>query len=147
MLACIVVLSSAGSAASSGWYDNFYCFFDRESVDIGSRCKGVIDEVVKSWNTLREGRRTFQHMDLPPTFVPAFTAPLEVRGCAQDAETPKGNSRLSMLRAVAVANEVIRLNIPKELVTPIGLGDVCPLIPDAALDPQNRRTLILIKSP
>ena len=138
----VAMAGHAGPAQASGW--PYLCFFEQGSVELSDRCKAIIGEAVHSWRLRQEGRE-FVSDDLDEGLAPAYVARFEVWGYAQDAGGPVDDDRLSVRRALAVAQELKRLGVPDGFITPIGFGDADPLVPGDPMDPQNRRVQVAIR--
>jgi outer membrane protein OmpA-like peptidoglycan-associated protein len=53
--------------------------------------------------------------------------------------------RLSMMRAQAVARELEKLGVPRDILYRQGFGSQDPLVPSPLQDPQNRRVEMFIR--
>lgn len=135
-----VVLAGAPSVANAvAWRWPILCFFDRGSADVTDRCHQIVRASVASWHREQEGRQYKSDLiDPNDPYAPPYTARLRVMGYAPDAASSADADRLSVRRAAAVAAELQRLGIPRDLITVVGFGDEQPLAPNAPADPGNR---------
>ena len=72
---------------------------------------------------------------------------IEVGGHTDTSGTAAYNQALSVRRAQAVSNELVRLGVPREAITVQGYGETRPLVPtaDGVREPQNRRVEIILR--
>jgi len=141
-LACLVCLSAVERADAVAWRWPIYCFFTAGSADITDRCKLTIAEAVESWHREQEGRQPAS--DAGSELAPPRIDRVEVLGYASDQTDAAKNDSLSATRARAVAAEVLRLGIPKDLVTWMALADQHLMLPAEPADPQNQRVQIIL---
>ena len=113
----------------------FACFFDEGRTEPTARCRQAVARFAALWSQLRDGKGT-NGMGLP---LPAQDMPVWVSGHAGDPRYPGREDQIALLRAHAVADELLQAGIPVRLVTIRGYGNRFPLVPGAPGDPQNRR--------
>jgi hypothetical protein len=130
--ACILVLSIALEASAR----SFRCFFALQSAELTTRCRLIIAEDVETWRAVRDGRLTDFQRERGLT---AHMMRVEIHAYAQDSDSPDFDERLSQARGAAIAEEMGRLGIPRELIAVLHWGARRPLAPGQTLDPQNRR--------
>ena len=70
---------------------------------------------------------------------------VNVTGHTDTSGSPAYNQRLSVRRAEAVRRELVRLGIPNQYITAIGVGERQLLVqtPDGVREPSNRRAEIV----
>jgi hypothetical protein len=129
----------------------YYCFFDRGSARITDRCKQVVLDMAHAWRVLHKGSATGQSA-MPDASGPKSVRVPELRiavhAFAPDATVPEIATRLSLLRALAVAAELRTAGVPDESITPVGFGSDIPpyggFPPGEPLDPQNRVGIMIL---
>jgi outer membrane protein OmpA-like peptidoglycan-associated protein len=141
-LICVLSLSAGNDARAAAWRWPIYCFFAPGSAELSDRCKLIIKATVGSWHAEQEGRQPAS--DAGPDLAPPYTAHVEVLGYASDGGDEDKNAVLSAARARVVAAELLRLGIPKDLLTWMALADQHLLVPDPPNSPQNLRAQVIL---
>ena len=106
----------------------YLVFFDWDKADLTARAKQIIAEAAQASTRV------------------AVTQ-IEVSGNADRTGSAAYNLTLSRRRADNVAAELVRLGVPKNIITIQAFGDTRPLVPTAegVREPQNRRVEIVLK--
>ena len=121
------------------------CFFEHGGTQINDACRQAVSHAADTW---RRFYRLHQQKQVsgddgrakPP--VSTWTVRVQVQGYAPDADNPRASERLSLLRALAVADELGRSGVPDGCITLIGVGHGTAPTPTEALDPHDRRVSI-----
>ena len=103
-------------------------FFDWDKATLTERARMIIHEAA-------EASRHVQYTQI------------EVNGYTDTSGTPKYKQGLSVRRAQAVANELVRDGVPKDVISIQGFGETHLLVPTGpgVREPQNRRVEIIIR--
>ncbi|MCO6419436.1 OmpA family protein [Siccirubricoccus sp. KC 17139] len=106
----------------------YLVFFDWDRADLTDRARQIIGEAAAAAPQVQTTR-------------------IEVAGHADRSGTPQYNQRLSQRRADAVAAELVRRGIARNLIAVSAYGETRPLVPtaDGVREPQNRRVEIVLK--
>ena len=106
----------------------FLVFFDWDRADLTDRARQIIAEAATNSRTVSSTR-------------------IEVSGHADRTGTAAYNQRLSVRRAEAVAAELVRRGVARNIITIQGFGFDRPLVPTAqgVREPQNRRVEIVLR--
>ncbi len=106
----------------------YLVFFDWDRFDLTPRARQVVAEAARATTRTQVTR-------------------IEVNGYTDASGTAAYNRGLSMRRAQAVANELVRNGVPRGAIGTQGFGETNPLIPTAAgvREPQNRRVEIILR--
>ena len=106
---------------------SYLVFFDWDRATLTDRARQIVAEAAASSAKVQYTR-------------------LEVNGYTDTSGTPKYNQGLSVRRAQAVANELVRDGVPKDVISIQGFGDTHLLVPTGpgVREPQNRRVEIVI---
>ena len=106
----------------------FLVFFDWDRADLTDRARQIIAEAATNARTVSSTR-------------------IEVSGHADRTGTAVYNQRLSVRRAEAVAAELVRRGVTRNMITIQGFGFDRPLVPTAqgVREPQNRRVEIVLR--
>ncbi|MFL5336472.1 MAG: OmpA family protein [Geminicoccaceae bacterium] len=106
----------------------YLVFFDWDRADLTDRARQVIAEAAQATTRVQVTR-------------------IEVGGHTDTSGTAAYNQALSVRRAQTVANELVRLGVPREAITVQGYGETRPLVPtaDGVREPQNRRVEIILR--
>ncbi|HYZ64417.1 MAG TPA: OmpA family protein [Acetobacteraceae bacterium] len=106
----------------------YLVFFDWDRADLTDRARQVIAEAAQATTRVQVTR-------------------IEVNGYTDLSGTARYNQGLSVRRAQAVANELVRLGVPRTAITARGFGESNPLVPTAkgVREPQNRRVEIILR--
>ncbi len=107
---------------------SYLVFFDWDRANLSDRARAIIKEAADNSNRVQYTR-------------------LEVNGYTDTSGTPQYNQGLSVRRAQAVAGELVRDGVPRNVITIQGFGDTHLLVPTGAgvREPQNRRVEIIIR--
>jgi OOP family OmpA-OmpF porin len=106
----------------------YLVFFDWDRADLTDRARQVIAEAAQATSRVQVTR-------------------IEVAGHTDTSGTPAYNQGLSVRRAQTVANELVRLGVPRDAITVRGYGETQPLVPtgNGVREPQNRRVEIILR--
>jgi outer membrane protein OmpA-like peptidoglycan-associated protein len=106
----------------------YLVFFDWDKADLTDRARQIIAEAAQNSTRVQ-------------------LTQIEVSGHADRTGTAAYNLALSRRRADNVAAELVRLGVPKNVISIQAYGDTRPLVPTAAgvREPQNRRVEIVLK--
>ncbi|WP_149536188.1 OmpA family protein [Siccirubricoccus phaeus] len=106
----------------------YLVFFDWDRADLTDRARQIIAEAAAAAPQVQTTR-------------------IEVAGHADRSGTPQYNQRLSQRRADAVAAELVRRGIARDLIAVSAYGETRPLVPtaDGVREPQNRRVEIVLR--
>ncbi|MBS0560663.1 MAG: OmpA family protein [Proteobacteria bacterium] len=106
----------------------YQVFFDWDKATLSDRARQIIREAA----------------DAVPQ---AQTTRIEVNGYTDTSGSPKYNMALSLRRAQAVAAELVKDGVAKNLIAIQGFGQTHLLVPtaDGVREPQNRRVEIILK--
>ena len=121
--AAVVTPAPAPQAART-----YLVFFDWDRADLTDRARQIIAEAAQATTRVQVTR-------------------IEVNGYTDRSGTPRYNQGLSVRRAQAVANELVRLGVPRGAIAVQGFGESNPLVPtaDGVREPQNRRVEIILR--
>lgn len=106
----------------------YLVFFDWDKADLTPRARQVVAEAARATTRTQVTR-------------------IEVNGYTDASGTAGYNRGLSVRRAQAVANELVRNGVPRAAIGTQGFGETNPLVPTAAgvREPQNRRVEIILR--
>ncbi|HYZ64418.1 MAG TPA: OmpA family protein [Acetobacteraceae bacterium] len=106
----------------------YLVFFDWDRADLTDRARQVIAEAAQATTRVQVTR-------------------IEVNGYTDLSGTARYNQGLSVRRAQNVANELVRLGVPRSAIVARGFGESNPLVPTAkgVREPQNRRVEIILR--
>ena len=106
----------------------YLVFFDWDRADLTDRARQVIAEAAQASTHVQVTR-------------------IEVDGYTDRSGTQAYNQGLSVRRAQNVANELVRLGVPRDAIAIQGFGETNPLVPTAegVREPQNRRVEIILR--
>jgi OOP family OmpA-OmpF porin len=106
----------------------YLVFFDWDRADLTDRARQVIAEAAQATTRVQVTR-------------------IEVNGYTDRSGTARYNQGLSVRRAQNVANELVRLGVPRSAITTRGFGETNNLVPtaDGVREPQNRRVEIILR--
>ena len=110
------------AAAAPAAMRSYLAFFDWNRPDLSDHARQIIAEAAQS------------RMSLPVTRI-------EVNGFADRSGSAQFNEVISLLRAEAVAAELLRRGVSRNEIVTRGFGEANPLVPtaDGVREPQNRR--------
>ena len=106
----------------------YLVFFDWDRADLTPRARQVVAEAASATTRTQVTR-------------------IEVNGFTDTSGTAAYNQGLSMRRAQTVANELVRVGVPRSAISIQGFGQTRLLVPTAAgvREPQNRRVEIILR--
>ena len=106
----------------------YLVFFDWDRADLTDRARQIIAEAAQATSRVQVTR-------------------IEVNGNTDTTGTARYNQGLSERRANAVANELVRLGVPRQAITAQGFGFTRLLVPTGpgVREPQNRRVEIVLR--
>ena len=106
----------------------YLVFFDWDRADLTDRARQIIAEAAQATTRVQVTR-------------------IEVNGYTDLSGTVRYNQGLSVRRAQNVANELVRLGVPRSAIVVRGFGESNPLVPTAqgVREPQNRRVEIILR--
>jgi len=106
----------------------YLVFFDWDRADLTDRARQIIAEAAQATTRVQVTR-------------------IEVNGYTDRSGTARYNQGLSIRRAQNVANELVRLGVPRQSIAVQGFGENNPLVPtaDGVREPQNRRVEIILR--
>ena len=106
----------------------YLVFFDWDKSDLTPRARQVVGEAARATTRTQVTR-------------------IEVNGYTDASGTAGYNRGLSVRRAQAVADELVRDGVPRAAIGTQGFGETNPLVPTAAgvREPQNRRVEIILR--
>ncbi len=106
----------------------YLVFFDWDKADLTARARSIISEAAQASTHVQTTR-------------------IEANGYTDLSGTAAYNQKLSVRRADAVAAELVRDGVPKNIIYVQGFGETHPLVPTApgVREPQNRRVEIILK--
>jgi len=106
----------------------YLVFFDWDRADLTDRARQVIAEAAQATTRVQVTR-------------------IQVNGYTDLSGTARYNQGLSVRRAQNVANELVRLGVPRSAISVQGFGKTHPLVPtaDGVREPQNRRVEIILQ--
>jgi OOP family OmpA-OmpF porin len=121
--AAVVTPPPAAEAART-----YLVFFDWDRADLTDRARQIIADAAQATTRVQVTR-------------------IEVSGHTDRSGSPSYNQGLSVRRAQNVANELVRLGVPRQAISVQGYGESRPLVPTAAgvREPQNRRVEIVLR--
>jgi OmpA-OmpF porin, OOP family len=107
---------------------SFMVFFDWDRADITPQALGTIKQAVQAFNTRGNARIT-------------------ATGHTDKSGPESYNMALSLRRANAVKDTLVREGVPATAITVVGRGESQPLVPtaDGVREPQNRRVEIVVQ--
>ncbi|MFL5283190.1 MAG: OmpA family protein [Rhodopila sp.] len=107
---------------------SYLVFFDWDKATLTERARQIVKEAADNSTRVQVTR-------------------IEVNGYTDTSGTPQYNQGLSVRRAQAVANELVRDGVPKDVISIQGFGDTHLLVPTGpnVREPQNRRVEIIIR--
>ena len=106
----------------------YLVFFDWDRADLTDRARQIIAEAAQATTRVQVTR-------------------IEVNGNTDTTGTARYNQALSVRRANNVANELVRLGVPRQAITAQGFGFSRLLVPTGpgVREPQNRRVEIILR--
>lgn len=106
----------------------YLVFFDWDKADLTARARSIIAEAAQASTRVATTR-------------------IEANGYTDLSGTAAYNQGLSVRRGNAVAAELVRDGVPKNIIFVTGYGETHPLVPTApgVREPQNRRVEIILK--
>ncbi len=106
----------------------YLVFFDWDRADLTGRARQIVAEAVSAATRVQVTR-------------------IEVAGHADRSGSERYNMGLSIRRAQAVADELVRDGVPRGSITTQGFGESQPLVPTAngVREPHNRRVEIVLR--
>ncbi len=106
----------------------YLVFFDWDKATLTARARSIIAEAAQASTRVKTTR-------------------IEANGYTDLSGTAAYNMGLSVRRADAVAAELVRDGVPKNIIYVKGFGETHPLVPTApgVREPQNRRVEIILK--
>ena len=106
----------------------YLVFFDWDRANLTDRARQIVAEAASASTRVQVTR-------------------IEVSGHADRSGTDRYNQGLSIRRARAVADELVRHGVARESITTQGFGERQPLVPtaDGVREPQNRRVEIVLR--
>jgi outer membrane protein OmpA-like peptidoglycan-associated protein len=107
---------------------SYLVFFDWDKADLTDRAKAIVKEAADNSTRVQVTR-------------------IEVNGYTDTSGTPSYNQGLSVRRAQAVAGELVRDGVPKNVISVQGFGETHLLVSTGpgVREPQNRRVEIIIR--
>jgi outer membrane protein OmpA-like peptidoglycan-associated protein len=123
-----VPVMAAVPAAAPAPSHSYLLFFDWDRADLSLRATQIIAEAAQNSTKVRYTK-------------------IDVQGHADLTGTHAYNQGLSLLRANAVAVQLVKDGVPETVIVITALGDTQPLVPTApgVREPQNRRVEIIIR--
>ena len=105
----------------------YLVFFDWDRADLTGRARQIVAQAAAASTRVQVTR-------------------IQVNGHTDTSGPPRYNQGLSMRRAEAVAAELVRNGVPRDVISIRGLGETHLLVPTAAgvREPQNRRVEIVL---
>ena len=106
----------------------YLVFFDWDRANLTARARQIVAEAASASTRVQVTR-------------------IEVAGHADRSGSERYNMGLSIRRAQAVADELMRNGVARQLITTRGFGERQPLVPtaDGVREPQNRRVEIVLR--
>ena len=106
----------------------YLVFFDWDRADLSPRGRQIVAEAAQASTLIAVTR-------------------IEVDGYTDLSGTTAYNQKLSVRRATAVQDELVRDGVKQDEITIQGLGEANPIVPTAkgVREPQNRRVEIILK--
>lgn len=106
----------------------YLVFFDWDRASLTDRARQIVAEAANASTRVQVTR-------------------IEVAGHADRSGPDRYNQTLSIRRAQAVANELVRQGVPRRSIATQGLGERRPLVPtaDGLREPHNRRVEIVLR--
>jgi outer membrane protein OmpA-like peptidoglycan-associated protein len=135
-LACLPVTAAALSR-------NYLCFFAADDATPSARCRGVLAEFAAHWQRMAAGTEVPFYGDR--TALPPVSHRIEVHGHDDKSNSQPKAHQIALRRALAVADEIVRLGVPPEFITVIGFDNASPLVPTDQPEPQNRRVQLVLR--
>jgi OmpA-OmpF porin, OOP family len=107
---------------------SYLVFFDWDKATLTDRARQIVREAADNSTRVQVTR-------------------IEVNGYTDTSGTPRYNQGLSVRRAEAVAAELVRDGVPKDVISIQGFGETHPLVQTGpgVREPQNRRVEIIIR--
>jgi outer membrane protein OmpA-like peptidoglycan-associated protein len=107
---------------------SYLVFFDWDKASLTDRARQIVAEAAANASRVQYTR-------------------IEVNGYTDTSGTPKYNQGLSVRRALAVAEELVKDGVPRNAIAIQGFGETHLLVPTGPgmREPQNRRVEIVIK--
>jgi len=107
---------------------SYLVFFDWDRADLSSRAMQILADAAQNSTKMQYTK-------------------IDVQGHADLSGTHAYNKGLSLLRANAVAGQLVKNGVPETAIVITALGDTQPLVPTApgVREPQNRRVEIMIR--
>jgi OmpA-OmpF porin, OOP family len=107
---------------------SYLVFFDWDKATLTDRARAIVKEAADNSTRVQVTR-------------------IEVNGYTDTSGTPRYNQGLSVRRAQAVANELVRDGVPKDVISIQGFGETHLLVQTGpgVREPQNRRVEIIIR--
>jgi outer membrane protein OmpA-like peptidoglycan-associated protein len=107
---------------------SYLVFFDWDKATLTDRARQIVKEAADNSTRVQVTR-------------------IEVNGYTDTSGTPQYNQGLSVRRAQAVANELVRDGVPKDIISIQGFGETHLLVPTGpnVREPQNRRVEIVLQ--
>ncbi len=107
---------------------NYLVFFDWDRADLTGRARQIVAEAASAATRVQVTR-------------------IEVAGHTDTSGTPRYNQGLSIRRAQAVADELVRHGVARESITTQGFGERQLLVPtgNGVREPHNRRVEIVLR--
>jgi outer membrane protein OmpA-like peptidoglycan-associated protein len=123
-----VAAPAPAPAAAPAPARTYLVFFDFDRADLTDRARQIIADAARASTQVQTTR-------------------IEVAGHADRSGNPQYNQRLSMRRAQAVGQELVRLGVPQGAIDLQAFGESRPLVPtaDGVREPQNRRVEIVLR--
>ena len=133
-IACAAFLGVAAAEQAKTEPETYVVYFDFASAKLSSKARPVITEAAAAIERAKTSGN-FSHV--------------KVIGYSDSAGTAEGADRLSVRRADAVRDELIRDGIPLEIIKTEGRGKHEPEVAtqDQVMNPRNRRVRIIIFRP
>ena len=106
----------------------YLVFFDWDRANLTARARQIVAEAASASTRVQVTR-------------------IEVAGHADRSGSDRYNQGLSVRRAQAVADELVRDGVARESITTQGFGERQPLVPtaDGVREPHNRRVEIVLR--
>lgn len=104
-------------------------------------CQEIIGHAASTWRRFYRIHQQKQASSGDGRAKPStstWTVRVQVQGYAPDMVNPQASERLSLLRALAVADELGRFGVPDGCITLIGVGDGKAPTPAEALNQHDR---------
>jgi OOP family OmpA-OmpF porin len=107
---------------------SYLVFFDWDRADLTDRARQIVREAAENSTRVQYTK-------------------IEVNGYTDTSGSPASNQRLSVRRAEAVAAELVKDGVPRNVISIQGFGETHLLVPTGpnVREPQNRRVEIIIR--